>query len=292
MDEKPNRLQERSVEMSDAALWQRLEHTVARMVDAFPGVAGVCVKDLTRGNGFAIRGDEDFPTASTIKIHVLTQLLLRAERGEIDLSQMVRLTPEMCVPGSGVITYLEGEVELSWLDVAILMIIVSDNTATNLCIDLAGIDDTNALIKELGLTHTVLRRKMQDQEAVARNEENIATPAECVTMLELLYTGRPTPGVAERCLSILKKPKKGAFNRAIPATVPLANKPGGMERVRCDAGVVYLPRRPYALAIMTKFALCEPLDQERLIIDMAQTIHETMIVLDTTSDYGQGIPRE
>ena len=275
--------------MSDAALWQRLEHTVARMVDAFPGVAGVCVKDLTRGNGFAIRGDEDFPTASTIKIHVLTQLLLRAERGEIDLSQMVQLTPEMRVPGSGVITYLEGEVELSWLDVAILMIIVSDNTATNLCIDLAGMDDTNALIKELGLTRTVLRRKMQDQEAVARNEENIATPAECMTMLELLYAGNPTPGVAERCLSILKKPKKGLLNRAIPATVPLANKPGGMERVRCDAGIVYLPRRPYALAIMTKFALCERIEHEQFIIDVAQTIHQTMVALDTTSDYGQGL---
>lgn len=275
--------------MSDAALWQRLEHTVARMVDAFPGVAGVCVKDLTRGNGFAIRGDEDFPTASTIKIHVLTQLLLRAERGEIDLSQKVQLTPEMRVPGSGVITYLEGEVELSWLDVAILMIIVSDNTATNLCIDLAGMDDTNALIKELGLTRTVLRRKMQDQEAVARNEENIATPAECMTMLELLYAGNPTPGVAERCLSILKKPKKGLLNRAIPATVPLANKPGGMERVRCDAGIVYLPRRPYALAIMTKFALCERIEHEQFIIDVAQTIHQTMVALDTTSDYGQGL---
>jgi beta-lactamase class A len=188
--------------MSESVLWRRLEQRVALMVDEFPGVAGVCVKDLKRGNGFTIRGDQEFPTASTIKIHVLTQLLLRAERGEIDLGQQVRLAPEMCVPGSGVLTYLEGEVELSVLDLAILMIIVSDKTATNLCIDIAGIEATNALLRELGLTRTILRRKMQDQEAVARNQENIATPAECVAMLELLYRGQPTPGVAERCLSI------------------------------------------------------------------------------------------
>jgi beta-lactamase class A len=276
--------------MSDAVLWERLEREVARQVEEFPGVAGVCVKDLNRGGGFSIRGDEEFPTASTIKIHVLTQLLLRAERGEIDLDERLRLTPDLDVPGSGILTYLEGEVELSWLNVAILMIIVSDNTATNLCIDLAGMEATNALIRDMGLARTTLRRKMQDQDAVARNLENTATPAELVEMLDLLYQGKPSPGVAGRCLSILKKWKGGPlFNRALPATVPLANKPGGMERVRCDAGVVYLPRRPYALSVMTKFALCEPPEQERFVIDAARTIHETMAVLDSTSDYGQGI---
>jgi beta-lactamase class A len=225
-----------------------------------------------------------------IKIHVLTQLLLRAERGEFDLNQMVRLLPEMATPGSGVLTYLEGPVELSALDIAILMIIISDNTATNLCIDWAGVEETNTLLREMGLTETTLRRKMQDREAIARNRENVSTPDECVAMLELLYQGQPTPGVAEQCLAILKKQKSAPlFNRAIPAGIPLANKPGGMERVRCDAGIVYLERRPYALAVMTKFAICEPPEQERLVIDVARTVHETMAMLDSTSEYGQGI---
>jgi hypothetical protein len=109
-------------------------------------------------------------------------------------------------------------------------------------------------------------------------------------MLELLYQGKPTPGVAEQCLSILKKPKRAPlFNRAIPVGVPLANKSGGMERVRCDAGIVYLAQRPYALAVMTKSALCEPPEQERFVIDVARTVHETMAMLDNTSEFGQGI---
>jgi len=151
-------------------------------------------------------------------------------------------------------------------------------------------DATNGLLRELGLTRTTLRRKMQDQTAVAENRENISTPIECVQMLKLLHQGKPTPAVAEQCLEILKKKKSGPlFNRAIPALIPVANKPGGMERVRCDAGIVYLPRRPYALAVMTKFALCEPPEQERFVIDVARTVHQTMAVLDTTSDYGQGL---
>lgn len=278
--------------MSDVWLWRRLEDQIGRMVAEFPGVAGVAVKDLTSGRSVAVRGDEEFPTASTIKIHILTQLLARAERGEVDLNRKIRLTPDLHVPGSGVLTYLEGEVELSVLDIAILMIIVSDNTATNICIDLAGMEDTNALLRQLGLDRTVLRRKMQDHAAVARNQENVATPAECVAMLEALFQGKPTPAVAERCLSILKKPKRGFLNPAIPLDVPLASKPGAMDRVRGDAGIVFLPRRPYAISVMTKFGLLDPQDQERFIADVARVVHQTMVALDGSSDYGQGIPRQ
>lgn len=278
--------------MSDVWLWRRLEDQIGRMVAEFPGVAGVAVKDLTSGRSVAVRGDEEFPTASTIKIHILTQLLARAERGEVDLNRKIRLTPDLHVPGSGVLTYLEGEVELSVLDIAILMIIVSDNTATNICIDLAGMEDTNALLRQLGLDRTVLRRKMQDHAAVARNQENVATPAECVAMLEVLFQGKPTPAVAERCLSILKKPKRGFLNPAIPLDVPLASKPGAMDRVRGDAGIVFLPRRPYAISVMTKFGLLDPQDQERFIADVARVVHQTMVALDGSSDYGQGIPRQ
>jgi beta-lactamase class A len=275
--------------MSSEALWRRLERELARRVDEFPGVAGVSVKDLVSGTGVGVGADELFPTASTIKIHVLTRLLQRVERGEIKLEERIRLTPEIRVPGSGVLTYLEGDVDLSLLDVAILMITVSDNTATNLCIDRAGIDATNQMLRELGLARTTLRRKMQDHAASARGDENVATPAECVAMLECLHAGRPTPWVAERVLSILRKWKQGPLNRALPATIPVANKPGGMDRVRCDAGIVSLPRRPYAIAIMTKFGIRDAAQQEWFIVEAAQFVHETMVTLDGSSVHGQGI---
>jgi beta-lactamase class A len=276
--------------MVSTGLWDRLQDQITSMVKRFPGVAGVCVKDLERGTSFAIRGTEVFPTASTIKMHVLMQLLLRADAGEIDLDQKVRVRPEAHVPGSGVISRLVGEIELSWLNLATLMIVASDNTAANLCIEAAGMDATNALLRSLGLKRTVLRRRMLDLEAVARSEENVSTPAECVALLELLYKGKPTPSVGERCLSILQKKKTmSLFDRAVPAGIPVASKPGRAQHVCCDAGIVLLPRQPYAMAVMTKFAFCGLLEQERLVVDMARVIHQAMAVLDSTNDCGLGL---
>ena len=277
--------------MGSKLLWERMEERVARKIKRFAGVAGISVKDLTSGQTLSVNGDEVFPTASTIKIHVLTQLLARAERGELDLDQPMRITSEMHVPGSGVLASMERDVELTVLDVAVLMIIVSDNTATNLCIDMAGIDDTNALLRGMGLTATTLRRKMQDKAAVARNDENVATPTECVAMLEHLQAGRPSPRVAEQCLAILKKAKVSPLAQVVPNSIPLANKPGGMDRVRCDAGIVYLPNRPYAIAVMTKFALGTLDQQDRFIVDVASTVHRTMLALDTTNEFGLGVPQ-
>ena len=277
--------------MSNKRLWKRLEERLTRKIEGFAGVAGVSVKDLTRGDGVSVHGGEEFPTASTIKIHILTRLLSRAEAGEIDLGERIKITPEKHGAGSGVLHYMENEPDVSVLDVAILMIIVSDNTATNMCIDWAGIEATNALLGEMGLTATKLRRKMMDSEAIHRGDENVSTPNELVAMLEMLHQGKPSPKVAEQVLRIISKPKSAPLNRAVPSNLVVANKPGGMERVRCDAGIVFLGDRPYAIAVMTKFGLEDAIRQEGFIVDLVQDVHQTMAVLDSTNDFGLGVPK-
>ncbi|MCL4834598.1 MAG: serine hydrolase [Caldilineaceae bacterium] len=142
--------------MGTQLFWQNLQARLHPLVDAFPGVAGVSVRDVT-GGGFSLNGAAIFPTASTIKIHVLMQLLVRAEKGEVDLDERVLVDLSNVVEGSGVLWHLTGPVELSLRDIAALMIIVSDNTATNICIERAGIDATNALLCSLGLKKTILR---------------------------------------------------------------------------------------------------------------------------------------
>ncbi|MBI1299211.1 hypothetical protein GC175_30130 [bacterium] len=274
--------------MSGNLLWHQLGKVVQREVDAFPGVAGIALRDFSGGLEFAVNGDELFPTASTIKIHVLAQLLRRAEAGEIDLTERIPL-PKEPTYGSGVLAYLEGPLDLSLLDMTILMIIASDNTATNICIDRAGIDETNALLRSLGLVETKLRRKMMDHIAAVREQENVSTPAELVQMWSLLHADRPSPWVAQKCLEILKKPKLGFLDRALPATVEFASKPGWVDAARCDTALVFLPRRPYALAVMTKYTLCADMEHEDFIGRIAKTVHNTMTMLDQSNRYGRTV---
>jgi beta-lactamase class A len=273
--------------MTTPLLWQQLERELQRLVSDFPGVAGVALKELTTGLTLEINADEIFPTASTIKIHVLVQLLTRAEAGELDLQQRVAVSPDGHVLGSGVLAYLNGPVALTLLDLAILMIIASDNTATNLCIDAAGLEGTNALIQRLGLHQTRLQRKMMDHLAAVREQENIATPNELVRLFHLLYEGQPSPWVAEQALAILKKPKHGFIDRALPPTVTVANKPGWVDGVMCDAALVELPRRPYLVALMTKHGMVSPLAQEQFLFTLAQTIHSHLVNLDASNRYGR-----
>ena len=269
--------------------WQRLEAQLQTLIAGFPGMAGVAVKELTDGVTLAINAEEIFPTASTIKIHVLVQLLARAEAGEIDLQQRIAIQPERHVLGSGVLAYLNGPVALTLLDIAILMIIASDNTATNLCLDAAGLEATNALIQQLGLSQTHLRRKMMDHLAAVREQENVATPHELVTIFDLLHQGKPSPWVAQQALDILKKPKHGFIDRALPDTVTVANKPGWVEGAMCDAALVYLPRRPYAVALMTKHSMISARAQEQFLFTLAATIHEFMVNLDRSNRYGRAV---
>ncbi len=273
--------------MTIPLLWQRLEQELQRLVSDFPGVVGVAIQELTTGLTLEINADEIFPTASTIKIHVLVQLLARAEAGEIDLQQRIAVPPDGHVLGSGVLAYLSGPVELTLRDLAILMIIASDNTATNLCIDAAGLEGTNALIQRLGLHQTRLQRKMMDHLAAVREQENIATPNELVRLYHLLYEGQPSPWVAQQALEILKKPKHGFIDRALPSTVAVANKPGWVDGVMCDAALVELPRRPYLVALMTKHGMVNPLAQEQFLFTLAQTIHSYLVNLDGSNRYGR-----
>lgn len=273
--------------MSNQLFWQNLQARIHPLVEDFPGVAGVAVRDVTGDGGFSLNGDEIFPTASTIKIHVLLQLLARAERGEVDLDERIAIDLTNTVQGSGVLWHLRGPVTLTLRDIATLMIIVSDNTATNICIERAGIDGTNGLLRSLGLEKTVLRRKMLDAIAAVADRENISTPDELVQTLALLYEDKPTPWVAQEALTILRKPKLGFVDRGLPPGTIFASKPGHVDGAMCDAALVSLPRRPYALAVMTKYAQCSDRQVEDFIAQVTETVHGAMAVWDRSNGFGR-----
>ncbi len=273
--------------MNEELLWTRLQNEIERAVAQFAGVAGVAILDLSSGHRLGANADEIFPTASSIKIHILTQLLLRGQRGEVDLAARLTVDATDTVLGSGVLAHLAGPVEMTLLDMAILMIIVSDNTATNICLRMAGLEATNQMLDNLGLTQTRVRRKMMDQLAAVQEQENVSTPNELVQMFALLREGKPEARAAALALDILRKPKEGSLNQALPPETSLANKPGYVEGARCDAGIVELKRRPYIVAIMSKYALEGSDEHEQAIVGMARMIHRSFAALDRSNGFGR-----
>jgi len=135
-----------------------------------------------------------------------------------------------------------------------LMISVSDNSATNILIDRVGMENVNALLDSLALTHTRLRRKMMDLKAAGEGLENVASPREMMLLLEALYRGKVlNKQFTDDYFKLLSVPKNSFIPRELPEDLRIANKPGELEGVRNDCGIVFTGTRPYVICVMSTY---------------------------------------
>lgn len=239
-----------------ALLRDKFQTRLEAVVDGFDGVAGVRAVDLTSGERFGVNADLVFPQGSAIKVPVLLELFRRAEEEQGLLDRRVEIGADHQVGGSGVLKRLtDGGTAASLEDLAVLMIVYSDNTATNILIEETGMERINALTASLGAPGTVVQRKMIRPEASARGDENLSTPAEAAALMERIARCE-LPMSEEGCFrvqEILEIPKSGALPDPVPSGVPVAWKPGGIEGVATAWGIVSLPDRPYVLTVMTNY---------------------------------------
>ena len=194
------------------------------------------------------------------------------------------------VGGSGIAGVLTaGATRLTLRDVAALMISVSDNSATNVIIDRIGMENVNAFLDSLGLSHTRLRRKMMDLKAATEGRENIATPREMMTLLEDLYRGKVlNKQFTEDFFNLLSVHKESYIPRELPEDLRVANKPGELEGVRNDSGIVFTGKRPYVISVMTTFLKRER-DGGEAIIKVSNAAYQMFDRLSRASEYGRVI---
>lgn len=227
-------------------------HQLTALVDGFDGVAGILLRDLATGEEAAWHPDTTFVAASLIKLPILWHFYLACSRGALDPDEQVTLLPEQMVPGFGVLRSLAPGLTLRLRDLATLMIVVSDNTATNLLIDRLGIGAIDASIQALGLTKTVLQRKMYDYSDPTRN--NYTSPRDMVALLRhFAANDQLTPAwQAALMQTLLGQQCRNKLPSGLAREVKLAHKTGDMPQIEHDVGIFFGSQRTLAVAVLTK----------------------------------------
>ncbi len=273
---------------------------------------GVAARHLETGREIQHNADDVFFTASTLKVPVLVELYRQVDRGIVDLNRRVELTDGMRVPGSGILKEMEAGLNPTLHDLAMLMIIISDNTATDILYDLVGGDNLNDSMRELGLHGTRIPMTVRQllfsvvgldpenpehtQERCAErlfneayvhdaagydpDRSDVSTPGDMCRLLELLYSGEVlSPSSTEGALDILKRQQlRTVIPYALPVGTTVAHKTGFYLGVRADVGIVYSPTGPYTVAIMAKNVT----SRDRMTFDLslaalARAVYDTLV---------------
>lgn len=269
-------------------MWQKLEASINDVDENLDGVIGVAIEDLKTGDQFLLHENEIFAQASSIKITVLADLYLQAQRGKLKLTDLYTVQASDLVPDSDIMGGLTpGVTRVILRDLATMMVAVSDNSAANVLIDRVGMDNVNAMLDSLALTHTRLRRKMMDVQAAKQGRENISTPREMMTLLEAIYRGKLLDKESTaNFFKMLSTNKDSWIPRDLPADLRIANKPGSLEGVRNDSGIVFVEGRPYVICVMTSF-LGNERDGEQAISKISFAAWRMFDRLSRASEYGR-----
>ena len=279
-------------------LWKKLEIRIDEIDHKFDGVMGIAILDLTDGKVLARNSDQVFPTASSIKLAILLELYRQDQEAHKGTQNKARLTdlytfdPKDLIEDSQIMVGLTpGISRLTNHDLAQFMVAVSDNAATNVLYDRVGKDNVNATLRSLGLSKTMLRRKMIDLAAARRGDENVATPREMVMLLDAIYKNKilskDTTAELIKQLSTLKK--NSYISTLLPGSVQVADKPGDLDAVRTDSGIVFVSNRPFAISVMTSWDRDEA-TAERAISEVALEAFHYFEIRGKTTEYGRALP--
>jgi beta-lactamase class A len=271
-------------------LWMKLEKSILDVDDGLDGVMGVAVIDLVDGHKYLLHANDVYPQASSIKICVLAELYRQAQEGKLKLTDMYTVNATDLVQDSDIMGGLTpGVTQITLRDLATMMVAVSDNSATNVLIDRVGIENVNAFLSAQGLRDTRLRRKMMDLKAAVEGRENISTPNEMAKLLQSLFQGKIlNKEMTDDFFKVLATHKDSWIPRNLPDDLKIADKPGALEGVRNDSGVIFVDKRLYILCVMTTYLRRER-DGEEAISNISLAAWRMFDRMARASEYGRVI---
>ena len=247
--------------------------------------------DAAAGEGGSYHGDWWFHAASTIKVAVLVATFSAVARGRFELDDPVHVRNRFLsvvdgspyridrVRDSDATVHAQVGRLMTVGDLATRMIVASSNLATNLLVDLIGLEEARADFDRLGVQGVELERGVEDEQAWAAGINNRVTANGLVALFRLIHEGRAiSADASRRMLTILHQQQfKSGIPAGLPAKARVAHKTGEISTIAHDAGLVYLPRRrPIALAVLTQW---EPGKGARsaLIAAMTRALFESLV---------------
>ena len=245
---------------------QDLDAAVRARAAKTPGTLSVYAKNLDTGAVYSLRGDAKVRTASTIKLPIMVECFKAVADGRVRWDTVLPLKEADVVSGSGVLFEFTPNAPIYLRDAMHLMIVVSDNTATNLILDKLTANAVNKTMESLGIMDTKSLRKVRGDGAKLKaptgwsdaglKEENkqyglgVSTPRDMVKLLEMLEQGKVVSAAASKeMIEVLKRQqlRDGIARRT--GDMPVASKTGALDRLRSDVGILYTPKGRIAIAI-------------------------------------------
>jgi beta-lactamase class A len=240
-----------------------LEQQLKTRIAGFAGTVTLYAKNLDTGATIGIHETDPVRTASTIKLPIMTAVFDAVEHHKAEWTEPLTITHKEKVSGSGVLAseFSDG-VQLPLRDVLHLMIVLSDNTATNMILERFTAEAVNAYLDRIGIKTTrSLRKILRDDVAAGTSEagklpENkkyglgVSSPRDMVTILEKLERGElVSPEASKEMIAVLKRCQDNGGIRRRIGNLPVANKTGALDALRSDVGIVYSPGGRIAMAI-------------------------------------------
>ncbi|MBE7719054.1 MAG: serine hydrolase [Lacrimispora celerecrescens] len=221
-----------------------MKDEIIEKLERLPGKISFLYENLETGDGFSYHQQEPMMAASVIKMFVMAAAFEKEKRGTFSMDEMFSVKKEDRVPSCGALTYLHDGILVTGMDLVTLMIIFSDNTATNVLIDILGMEEINEIIRGLGFRQTLLQRKMYDMERSGRGIQNYITAHETGRLLKMMYNGVLIDRQSSKTMiSILKNQqlcsKIPFYLQALSESPEIAHKTGEDTGITHDVGIVY-----------------------------------------------------
>jgi serine-type D-Ala-D-Ala carboxypeptidase (penicillin-binding protein 5/6) len=237
-----------------------LEEVLKPMIEAHHGDAGIAVKHLKTGETYEYKADRPMPTASLIKLPVMITTYEAVDKGKLSLGEMIELKKADQVPGSGILTsHFSPGATISLRDAIRLMIVYSDNTATNLVLDKLGLPATNECMERLGCPDTKINSKVfRADTSIAKDRSKqfglgSTSARDMVKLCELLHDKKVVTDKACKQMmdNLYACDDKIKVPRLLPPGTKVAHKTGSVNSSRTDAGIIDTPSGPIAYCILT-----------------------------------------